>query len=457
MGTTELEQELEELVERQKTLSVQIGERKRAGGDAEDLIRTHAQLSERVSKLEEALSAEGEERQDLDAGQLTVDIVTVSEDFERLRDEWHRLEEDSESFSVFMSWEWMHSWWQVYGGGKQLHIVTVRDGDGRLVGLLPLMVTRGMSGLRRRPELALIGTGERVKSDYLGWLTAAQHRGEVTEALLEALTAGVSSLGLAVLRGLGCERNGGGSILLGAPVRDMAVGVSADAVTVHGPLLGKYPDFLANVPSKTRRKRLRNRPKRLDEDFGTVTCETVVDPGDFEDALDALSRFSIEHFGRGILGSAWADRRFREFMGRSARVMAERGIVRLDRLIIDGSPAAVAIGYPYGDTYFSYQASFAPELAEWEPGHCLFAHIIQELISEGILRFEFGRGAHDYKTEYFEGRSQLVEVRLVPQGSRGLARLGSSLIFQGVTQSAKSFVSDHVATTLRKLARAGRG
>jgi hypothetical protein len=85
--------------------------------------------------------------------QLRAAVLRDTKDFVSLREEWDDLYNSCLSATPFSSWEWLYSWWEVYGGAYDLRLVTLRNHRGLLVGLLPLMV-------RRRPSfgrLLLIG------------------------------------------------------------------------------------------------------------------------------------------------------------------------------------------------------------------------------------------------------------------------------------------------------------
>jgi hypothetical protein len=64
--------------------------------------------------------------------------------FAALQKEWDELYRSCPSATPFSSWEWLYSWWEVYGEGTYgLRLITLRDTDGLLVGLLPLMARHG--------------------------------------------------------------------------------------------------------------------------------------------------------------------------------------------------------------------------------------------------------------------------------------------------------------------------
>lgn len=92
----------------------------------------------------------------------STEVITDADRFRDLEDEWRQLYEASPSATPFQTWDWLYTWWEVYGSPGALRLITARH-DGRLVGVLPLMV--GGPG-----HLRFIGTG---LSDHLDLLVDA--------------------------------------------------------------------------------------------------------------------------------------------------------------------------------------------------------------------------------------------------------------------------------------------
>ena len=107
---------------------------------------------------------------------LTVDVITDSDRFRALEHEWRTLYDAAPLATPFQTWEWLYSWWEVYGVPERLRLVTVHDGD-QLTGVLPLTVT----GAGR---LAFIGTG---LSDHLDALVDPARATEVVNAWVTGL------------------------------------------------------------------------------------------------------------------------------------------------------------------------------------------------------------------------------------------------------------------------------
>jgi CelD/BcsL family acetyltransferase involved in cellulose biosynthesis len=96
-----------------------------------------------------------------------------------LEEEWEDLYRHSPLATPFQSWAWLYSWWEFYGKGYEMRLVTIRY-DGLLVGLMPLMLQR-RGGFGR---LLFIGTGP---TDYQDVLAREGWESRVSEAGVRAL------------------------------------------------------------------------------------------------------------------------------------------------------------------------------------------------------------------------------------------------------------------------------
>jgi CelD/BcsL family acetyltransferase involved in cellulose biosynthesis len=110
---------------------------------------------------------------------LRTKVLRSAQEFAALEEEWEDLYHDSPQATPFQSWAWLYSWWEYYGEGYELRLITVWEG-AVMVGLVPLM-------LRRRwgfGRLLFIGTGI---TDYLDILARQEWEDRVSEAGRRAL------------------------------------------------------------------------------------------------------------------------------------------------------------------------------------------------------------------------------------------------------------------------------
>ena len=111
---------------------------------------------------------------------LRTSVLTSAGEFAALEEEWEELYHDSPRATPFQSWAWLYSWWEFYGEDYELRLITVRDEEGLLIGLAPLMLKHRLGFSR----LLFVGTGP---TDYLDVLIREGWETQVSEALVRTL------------------------------------------------------------------------------------------------------------------------------------------------------------------------------------------------------------------------------------------------------------------------------
>jgi CelD/BcsL family acetyltransferase involved in cellulose biosynthesis len=112
---------------------------------------------------------------------MMLEVVEDSRSFAALEEEWEDLHRHSPRATPFQSWAWLYSWWEHYGEGYELRLITVRSEESLLVGVVPLMLERRRWGLGK---LLFVGTG---LSDYLDVIVRAGWEDNVLDSGAQAL------------------------------------------------------------------------------------------------------------------------------------------------------------------------------------------------------------------------------------------------------------------------------
>src|SRR5574341_2578494 len=111
-----------------------------------------------------------------------VRAVTTPAELLALHADWEDLLARTPAANIFLTVDWLHTWWRHYGGARRLCILAACEGK-ELVGLAPLMIEDcRLLGLPVFRRLAFLGTGISDRLDML--LTPGLER-----AILEAMVA----------------------------------------------------------------------------------------------------------------------------------------------------------------------------------------------------------------------------------------------------------------------------
>ncbi len=105
------------------------------------------------------------------ASSLRVSVISKVDEFFALRDQWNAMNESSPKGTVFISWEWLYTWWETYArdGNRQLYILTCTNKHHQIIGIAPFQIINNPKKyFPCSRQLILLGTGETDGSFVFG-------------------------------------------------------------------------------------------------------------------------------------------------------------------------------------------------------------------------------------------------------------------------------------------------
>jgi CelD/BcsL family acetyltransferase involved in cellulose biosynthesis len=219
---------------------------------------------------------------------------------------------------------------------------------------------------------------------------------------------------------------------------DYLVLAQTQRLGVTGALPDTFEACIKQMPSDRRRRNLRSTLRALEKAPVRVEYRRETSGEGLSDYLTTLAAMSVQRQQSKGKHSTWLAQGFSECVEQAAARMAEKGRLRTDALLLDGAVAAVVLGFVLGDGYYGFQAGFDARFAEHSPNHCLWARCIESCINEGLTRFDFGAGEHDYKAGYFAQRQAHGRIVAMKARPRSLWWLGTNLALQAARQATKS-------------------
>jgi CelD/BcsL family acetyltransferase involved in cellulose biosynthesis len=293
--------------------------------------------------------------------------------------EWTVLWRQTPGATPFQSPAWLLAWWRHFGTGAP-RLLTARV-EERLVGMLPLYLLAEPGARKLLP----LGIG---LSDYIDALVDPACP-EAGAAMLAAI-ADIPGWDECHLPDLPQ-----GGMLWDAPGPAGLSEARREGERCPVLALPERVDALATiVPRKTLRD-VRQAMSRAAAASG-VRVEQAEGEA-IAAALDDLFRLHEARWrSRGEPG-VLADPAVRAFHRDAAPALAAIGIVRLYRMTIGASVAAVYYGFAWRRRAFAYLGGFDPEMMRLSPGALLLRHAIGAAIAENCREFDFLRGGEGYK------------------------------------------------------------
>jgi CelD/BcsL family acetyltransferase involved in cellulose biosynthesis len=119
---------------------------------------------------------------------MKIKLIDRFADLRSYAAQWNDLLARTGSPSVFLTWEWIEPWWEVFGAKFDLAVLFAEK-DGRLVGIAPLMTGPLLKGTGGGLMRALMFVGQRgdTLAEYLDFIVEPGREADVVEAFAEYL------------------------------------------------------------------------------------------------------------------------------------------------------------------------------------------------------------------------------------------------------------------------------
>ena len=342
-----------------------------------------------------------------------MEIVHGTEDLMAMREEWSDLLAESASDCLFLTWEWLTTWWRHLAGDRKLFVLAVRQ-RGRLLAIAPLVVRpAGISSVLPFPALEFMGTGS-IGSDYLDVIIRRGQEASALKALAECLGATNRAVELEQVRiGGSCAAD------LGKLLGDggWSLGEEQTNISRHIDLSGQsWPAYVGSL-GRAHRYNFNRRLRQLGREF-TIRFEKVSTEAE---RRAALGRLIALHKARWSgYSRAFHTQNHLDFHEEITRLACERGWLRLYTLWLDEEAVAALYGFRYGGVFYFYQSGFDPNYGRYSTGLVTMGLTIRSAIEEGAGEYDMLQGVEGYKGHWASGTRSLGRLEFYPPHVRGL-------------------------------------
>lgn len=353
-------------------------------------------------------------QQERRAAALAVEVVQDADRFERLASDWDELLESSSSDGIFLTWEWLFTWWKHLSDRRRLSLITIRD-DKKLIALAPLCVARPqMSRARVCSSFDFMGSGF-VGSDYLDIIVRRGY-----EAIAETtMSAHLAHCGRAIeWTQVRCGYSFAQRVAQTMKDANWRVRETETNTCPFIPLSGHNWESYLGTLGAEHRYNFRRKWRRLNQEH-LVRLDQVITPNQCADGLDTLIRLhNLRWHGRGQ-SNAFHTKALVDFHEEWSRVALTRGWLRLFVLRVDGIPAAALYGFLYQKKFYFYQSGFDPAFGKYSVGLLIMGLAIQRAIENGADEFDLLHGNEEYKSHWSRQERKLGRIEMDPPGLRG--------------------------------------
>ena len=377
---------------------------------------------------------------------LSLRLVNSVEDFKSLQSDWDNLYDQCDRNSVFSSWDWAFTWWEVFEDQfeRELFILCLYKDDA-LVGIAPFQICKGNfpKSLLQGKTLQFIGNGEAyedsIVSEFQDFIVLPELESEMVSLVSEYLVQHSNKWNFADFEFLLKD-----ALILqcfNKDHRQVARQKIEYGVRFSIPKMESYEDYQAKMGNRWR-KMLDKKGRKLAR-AGEVRTESTKTLDSIKPTLAQLADMNCyrwkERTGRCIFDSS----RFVEFHHKIMARLIPKNRAVIKTLYLDDD--ALASYYTFRDKgrIHYYQSGFYAQHAnKYSPLFLLVCNEIGESIKNNqLFDFMFADDKNSYKKEQYSCEYEsMYRLRWTSQPIRFSAYSGAKKIKNNV-QNIKSKIT----------------
>ncbi len=309
----------------------------------------------------------------------TMDNSITIDTFTNLEERWQELLKSCTVNHIFLTPQWQRAWWQVFGSGHKLLLLSLRDASG-LVGIAPLQ--------KQNEKLSFIGGSD--VCDYMDFIV---HQGKEVLVFsnlldyLESLEWEIIELESLLPQSL--------TLNFFVPLaREKGYQVEIKQMDISPQLIlpSSWEGYFTLLKAKDRHE-LRRKLRRL-ERTKAVHSYTIIEKEQLPETLESF--FELFKMSDIEKANFMTDQR-KEVFNTMVSSLAEKGYVRLSFLEVGGIRTSAILFFDYENDIYLYNSAFNPAYASLSVSLLLKAFRIKDAIENRRKRYDFLRGNEAYK------------------------------------------------------------
>lgn len=351
---------------------------------------------------------------------MFIKCLKTGEEFQALKGEWNQLLYKSRSNNIFLTWEWLYTWWEIFKDrDKELMIITIRDGDNELLCIAPFIRNRVRHlGFIPAHQIRFLATGEderdEICSDYLDIIV---REGEKEDQLLQLLFEFLLKMNewdeilLENLR----EDSVAFRFLNNLKGNNLKKLVDQKGQGLYLELTHKWSDLMMSL-SNTQRYKIKRTLREL-EGLGQLRFEIVMDEEGLDKTFKDLTELHQKRWRKKGKPGVFSSHKFTSFHSAITKSLLHNGCLMMANLIINNRPLGVLYNICYNGSVLFYQSGIDTTLSrdnQWiKPGLALHALAIKRAIELGCREYDFLPGeTGSYKGQWTPKMRNIYNIGL---------------------------------------------
>ncbi len=337
-------------------------------------------------------------------------------DESKLKESWNGLVQQLPSDNIHLTWEWLSSWWQYYGEGKNLYILTAEE-EGHVLGIFPLMKSKTtILPMFHLNEILFAGTG---LTDYHEFILP-DRKEECIDAFFKYM------------------KNESWHIMRFRQIPEISDTFSLLEFYIQkkNPCWGIKKTFLYPCPylsleqafesyyggfKKKKRYNINRQIKQLNQQ-GTLQYRSMsLNSSNSESYLNQIFKLHQERWRikKERCQFPLTSKVNQKFFKHVTQLFGDKNQLKLFMLHLDEELIAYIYGFQYNHILYDWNTAYHPQYHPYSVGKILHRFALEELMASEFKEFDFMRGAEPYKMQFTKTVRNNYEIAIYQKNFLG--------------------------------------
>jgi len=357
------------------------------------------------------------------SGSYELKLVDSFNGFKALQDDWNDLYQKSAHCTVFSSWDWMFTWWEVFHDQftRQLFILCLYDKD-ELVGIAPFQIDKSYPrSIIQGKTLRFIGSGDayedRIVSQFQDFIVSPRVETIFIKQVSQYLTTHKAKWDFADFEFLLID-----ALILQCFVNSDDV-ISRSTYDYGVRFLVRDIESFECFQSKMgkRWRKMFTKKSRILSRDGKVSIKSVNTKESIDASLKLLADMNCSRWKKKGESCVFESTRFYDFHQKILHRLVPQGKASIKTLALGGEPLAAYYIFEDKEQVHYYQSGFYSEYANrYSPLFLLVCNEIGEAIKTNkVFDFMYDDSVQSYKKEqYAASHVKMCRLKWTPQALR---------------------------------------
>lgn len=380
-----------------------------------------------------------------ESGYYSIEVVDDTEGFHALKQEWDELLKISPVNNLFLTWDWLLTWWRHLSEDRILHLIVIRR-DREVIAIVPLCLRSSRLGyLLPYKMFEFLGVGD-VGSDYADLIIRPGAEQLALQVLIKYLADRNFIIEFTKVLSTSSYMSDFNSLL---DRQGWRVSVKTSHICPYINLTGlDWEGYLASL-GHSHRYNFRRRLKNLRKDFADYRFEQVHTEEQMKLTLTRLIELHNLRWNERGGSDAFHRPGLLNFHADITHSSLHQDSLRLYVLRLNGKAAAILYGFKYNNVLYYYQSGFDTSLSRYSVGMVIMGLAIKSAIEEGIEKFDFLHGEEEYKYLWTSGQHELIRITCVPPGIFGATYSRVMALRKSLRRLIRNFLPGFVVAWVR--------